>query len=108
MLRDWLSQSDEDLSPQAAVLSPAATYRIAEAIVNADTQYQRTIAAGKSAVCELRDRAGSGRLKLSAKEKQWLDRIEAELAALPGEDDLRVEMLDRCADLFAPGSYGWE
>jgi methanol--5-hydroxybenzimidazolylcobamide Co-methyltransferase len=108
LLRDWLSQSDEDLSPQAAVLSPAATYRIAEAIVNADTQYQRTIAAGKSAVCELRDRAGSGRLKLSAKEKQWLDRIEAELAALPGEDDLRVEMLDRCADLFAPGSYGWE
>jgi len=108
LLRDWLSQSDEDLSPQAAVLSPAATYRIAEAIVNADTQYQRTIAAGKSAVCELRDRAGSGRLKLSAKEKQWLDRIEAELAALPGGDDLRVEMLDRCADLFAPGSYGWE
>jgi len=40
-----LSASDEDLSPQAAVLSPAATYRIAEAIVNADTQYQRTIAA---------------------------------------------------------------
>jgi len=35
LLRDWLSASDEDLSPQAAVLSPAATYRIAEAIVNA-------------------------------------------------------------------------
>ena len=33
---------------------------------------------------------------------------EAELAALPGEDDLRAEMLDRCADLFAPRSYGWE
>ena len=66
------------------------------------------IAAGMAAVCELRERAGIGRLKLSAKEKQWLDRIESELAALPGEDDLRVEMLDRCGELFAPGSYGWE
>jgi methanol--5-hydroxybenzimidazolylcobamide Co-methyltransferase len=108
LLRDWLSQSDEDLSAQAAMLSPAATCRIAGAIVNADAQYQRTIAAGKSAVCELRERAAAGRLKLSAKEKQWLDRIEAELSALPGEDDLRAEMLDRCADLFAPRSYGWE
>ena len=108
MLRDWLSQSDEDLSPQAAALSPPATCRIAEAIVNADTQYQRTIAAGMAAVCELRERAGNGRLKLSAKEKQWLDRIESELGDLPGEDELRVEMLDRCGDLFAPTSYGWE
>jgi hypothetical protein len=59
-------------------------------------------------VCELRDRAGSGRLKLSAKEKQWLDRIESDLGGLPDEDELRVEMLDRCGDLFAVGSYGWE
>jgi methanol--5-hydroxybenzimidazolylcobamide Co-methyltransferase len=108
LLRDWLSQSDEDLSPQAAVLSLAATYRIAEAIINADTQYQRTIAAGMAAVCELRERAGSGRLKLSAKEKQWLDRIESELGGLPDEDELRSEMLDRRGELFAPTSYGWE
>ena len=94
LLRDWLSASDEDLSPQAAVLSPAATYRIAEAIVNADTQYQRTIAAGIAAVCELRERAGIGRLKLSAKEKQWLDRnfrnVNNTLGHSRGDDAIRL------------------
>ncbi|MGP8247447.1 MAG: methyltransferase MtaB domain-containing protein [Bryobacteraceae bacterium] len=108
LLRDWLCASDENLSPQAAVLSTGATFRIAEAIVNADTDYQRTVAAGKAAVCELRERIGDGRLKLSVKEKRWLDRIENELGGLPrDEDELRSEMLEQCGNLFAPASYGW-
>ena len=107
LFRDWLAASDEDLSPQAALLSPAATLRIAESIVNADTPYQRTIAAGLAAVSELRGRAGTGRLKLNPKETQWLERIESELRDLPCEDELRSEMLERCGDVFAPGSYGW-
>jgi len=107
LLRDWLSQSDEDLSPQAAVLSPAATLRIAEAIVNADTPYRRTVAAGLTAVCELRDRIGSGRLKLAPRETQWLDRIENQLRALPSDElELRTAMLEQYSGVFAPASYG--
>ena len=109
LLRDWLCASDEGLSPQAAVLSPAATIRIAEAIVRADSPYRQTIAAGLAAVGELRERIGDGRLKLSAKENRWLDRIESELDGLPGdEDELRREIEAEYGNLFAPGSYGWE
>ena len=49
-MRDWMTLSDEWLSPQAAVLSPDATIKIAAAIVGADSPYHRTIAAGRAAV----------------------------------------------------------
>jgi methanol---5-hydroxybenzimidazolylcobamide Co-methyltransferase len=108
VLRDWLCSSDEDLSPQAAVLSPAATLRIAQAIVGADTPYRSTVAAGLAAVCELRARIGAGRLRLTPREQQWLDRIEGELQGLPAdEEELRGAMLEKYEGVFAPESYGW-
>ena len=108
LFRDWLTESDEWLSPQAAVLSPVAAYRIAEAIVAADSDYQRTIAAGSAAVSILKDGIASGRLKLSGREQQWLERIEKELCSLPAkEDDLRNEMLEQHGQVFDPASYGW-
>ena len=107
LLRDWLCSSDEDLSPQAAVLSIPATFRIAKAIVEADTPYRRTIAAGRAAVCELRGRIGAGRLKLSPKEIQWLDRIERQLDELPAdEEELGGRMRERYEGVFAEASYG--
>lgn len=101
-LRDWLSESDEWLSPQAAVLSPEATCRIAEAIVSARGGYRRTISAGLAAVAILRD----ARLSLSAREKQWLDRIESALESMPAEEALLEEMSGRYGSLFARFSYG--
>ncbi|SPE40144.1 Methanol:corrinoid methyltransferase [Candidatus Sulfopaludibacter sp. SbA3] len=91
MLRDWLCASDEDLSPQAAVLSLDATIRIAQSIVDADTPYERTIAAGLAAVCHLRERIGAGKLQLAPKEAQWLDRIGEELSGMQAgkTDDTR-------------------
>src|SRR5208337_4341103 len=54
-LRDLMTLSDEWLSPQAAVLSPAATIEIASAIVSKTDPYDRTVAAGRAAV-DLLDR----------------------------------------------------
>jgi len=109
LLRDWLVASDEDLSPQAAVLSPTATIRIANAIVGAETPYKRTVAAGLSAISELHERMAARRIVLSTKECQWLDRIEGQLRSLPSdEDDLRSEVMSRYPDVFAPASYGWD
>jgi methanol--5-hydroxybenzimidazolylcobamide Co-methyltransferase len=109
LFRDWLTESDEWLSPQAAVLSPVAVYRIAEAIVAADSDYQRTIAAGNAAVSILKDGIASGQLNLSGRERQWLERIEKELCGLPAkEDDLRNEMLEQHGQVFDPASYGWD
>src|ERR1039457_1002421 len=47
LLRDWMTLSDEWLSPQAAILSPVAVHRIAAAIVATEGDYARTITAGK-------------------------------------------------------------
>jgi methanol--5-hydroxybenzimidazolylcobamide Co-methyltransferase len=108
LFRDWLTESDEWLSPQAAVLSPVAVYRIAEAIAAADSDYQRTIAAGSAAVSILKDGIASGKLNLSSREQPWLQRIEKELCILPAkEDDLRSEMLEKYGQIFDPPSYGW-
>jgi methanol--5-hydroxybenzimidazolylcobamide Co-methyltransferase len=107
IMRDWLTESDEWLSPQAAVLSPAATCRIAEAIVAETTPYKRTIAGGLEAVKVLRDGVVIGRLSLSPKEGKWLDRIEAELAGAPvDEERMLAAMIEQHGTLFDPASYG--
>jgi methanol--5-hydroxybenzimidazolylcobamide Co-methyltransferase len=107
-LRDWLTQSDEWLSPQAAVLSPAATVAIAEAIVGETGSYSQTVAAGKAAVRILRDGIRAGRLELSRKEPQWLDRIEQELEGLPAnEAEFFEEMKAAHGSEFDPASYGY-
>jgi methanol--5-hydroxybenzimidazolylcobamide Co-methyltransferase len=108
-LRDWMTESDEWLSPQAALLSPRAVVRIAEAIVAAAAagDYRRTIAAGQAATAILKEGHAAGQLKLLPKERQWLGRIEEELAALPAdEDEFRREMTEHYGRLFDPSSYG--
>jgi methanol--5-hydroxybenzimidazolylcobamide Co-methyltransferase len=107
-LRQWLIDSDVCLSPQAAVLSPEATVRIARAIVGEQDSYGRTVAAGKAAVEVLREGLASGRLNLVARERDWLDRIDRELGLLPqAEDELRAAVEDTCGGLYYPASYGW-
>jgi methanol---5-hydroxybenzimidazolylcobamide Co-methyltransferase len=108
-LRDWLTESDRWLSPQAVILSPEATWEIAQAIVAEPTDYRRTVAAGQTAVRLLKAGAASGRLALADMERQWLDRIEAALQDLPAaEEALMVEMRDTYGHLFRPASYGLE
>src|ERR1035438_8059394 len=95
-LRIFMAESDEWLSPQAALLSPAATCRIARAIVDAEGDYPRTIAAGQAAVSILSEGLAEGKLRLSAKERQWLERIERELAEMPeSEEELLRSFVDR-------------
>jgi methanol--5-hydroxybenzimidazolylcobamide Co-methyltransferase len=106
-LRDWMVDSDEWLSPQAAVLSPQATIEIAEAIVKADTPLARTLAAGQAATRILRRGIDSGRLELTAKERQWLDRIESSLGEIPALDAALIESTrEAYGPLYDPASYG--
>jgi methanol--5-hydroxybenzimidazolylcobamide Co-methyltransferase len=107
VLRDWLTDSDEWLSPQAAVLSPVATCRIAEKIVGTSGKLARTVAAGLEAVALLREGIDAGRLRLSVKEQRWLDRLGAELARLPDEEALFEEVSAQHGGLFDRSSYGF-
>ena len=107
LLRDWLTSSDEYLSPQAAVLSPDSTLRIARAIVSDPDPYRRTVAAGREVVAILREGLEAGRLALAPRERQWLNRIDSELDNMPvNEEPLLAEMVDQHGDLFNVASYG--
>lgn len=107
ILRDWLVGSDESLSPQAALLTPEATLRIANAITTDANPYRRTVAAGKEAVKILEERTSEGRLALPVKEATWLERLRHDLDALPvSEVDLLEGLRAEQQRLFARESYG--
>jgi methanol--5-hydroxybenzimidazolylcobamide Co-methyltransferase len=107
-LRDWLTASDEWLSPQAAVLSPEATCEIARAILGcADDPYRRTLAAGRAALELLAGAARDGRLTLNPKEQQWLARLERGFDALPSSaGQLLAETESDYGHLYDRASYG--
>ncbi len=106
-MRNWMTVSDEWLSPQAAVLSPEATIRIATAIVGADTPYHRTIAAGRAAVEILKDGIAQGRLSISRKEQLWLTRIDDALDAFPKDEEALLRDLEgQYGGLYDKASYG--
>jgi methanol--5-hydroxybenzimidazolylcobamide Co-methyltransferase len=106
-MRNWMTASDEWLSPQAAVLSPEATIKIATAIVGAETPYHRTVAAGRAAVEILQQGIAQQRLHISRKEQQWLTRIDESLTAIPADEEkLMSDMEPQYGGLYDKASYG--
>jgi methanol--5-hydroxybenzimidazolylcobamide Co-methyltransferase len=106
-LRDWFVRSDEWQSPQAAVLSPEATIRIAKAIVGEADPYKRTLDAARAATALLKEGMEGKRWTPSSKETQWLDRIDRGLDVLPGDSTaLANEIAPAYGSLYSRGSYG--
>ena len=100
LMRDWLTESDAALSPQAAVLSPCATLQIARAIIAEDSDYHRSIAAGRAAVSIVDG------LHLPPREREYLDRIAIELDALPrDEGELWDQVSPTYGSRFETASY---
>ena len=105
--RDMLVESDLHFSPQALVLSPESTLRIARAIIREKTPYRRTCAAAREAVDLIRDAVSGGILQLPKRESAWLNKIASALDALPdAEADLMGPMIEAYGALFSPASYG--
>ena len=106
-MRNWMVASDEWLSPQAAVLSPDATIKIATAIVSADTPYHRTLAAGRAAVEILKGGIDRELLHISRKEQQWLTRIDDALSTMPeDEETLQHDLEAQYGSLYDKPGYG--
>ena len=102
-----LVDSDIFESPQALVLSPDSTLRIASAIVKESNYYQKTVAASREGVAIIRQAFDDGTLQLAERESQWLERVHSSLEALPQrEEDLVKTMFDQYGHLFAGKSYG--
>jgi methanol---5-hydroxybenzimidazolylcobamide Co-methyltransferase len=105
--QNLLVSSDIHLSPQAYVLSPESTIRIASAVVRETGHYAQTLAAAREAALLLRDGVQRKELQLNSRETEWLERITRELNALPAyEQQMIATMVERYGHLFATNSYG--
>jgi methanol--5-hydroxybenzimidazolylcobamide Co-methyltransferase len=99
--------SDILFSPQAMILSPESTVRVASAIVRETTPYRQTVAAAQCAVELIREAIALGRLDLPEREGVWLSRIEKAIGGMPAEEETLIgEMTETYAHLFLPSSYG--
>jgi methanol---5-hydroxybenzimidazolylcobamide Co-methyltransferase len=108
LLRDLLVESDAPLDPQALVLRPDHAITIAAAVAGAADGYQATKAAATTAVRLVREGYASGALRLDAPELPYLDRMEADLAALPDDEGRFIEQMLAQVDRskFLPVEYG--
>jgi methanol--5-hydroxybenzimidazolylcobamide Co-methyltransferase len=101
-----LVESDIHLSPQAYILSPDATARIASAIVRESNHYAMTLSAAKESVSILREGVQQRKLELNSRELEWLERLSRELDALTlNEQEMLASMQDRYGHLFSGASY---
>lgn len=108
-LQKLLVDSDAYTSPQALILTPESTIRIARAIVDARDDYRRTVEAAHEAWNIIDEGAQAGNLKLSPSEKRWMERMKGELATLPNDEAQFIELMSsKYKDLFLPESYGLE
>jgi methanol--5-hydroxybenzimidazolylcobamide Co-methyltransferase len=106
-LQKLLVDSDALRSPQALVLTPESTVRIAQVIVSEKTEYSRTVAAAREAWAIVNEANEDGRLKLSQAERRWMERMNGEFATLVNDEAQFIELMSsKYKDLFLPESYG--
>lgn len=104
-LRDLLAQSDARYSPQALVLTPESCLRTARAIVAANSDFERTIAAAGEALDIIEEAVADGRTRVPREELPWLETMRLSLEELRerGED---VAYYLAAYPHFAPEEYG--
>ena len=109
-LRDWLADSDAGLDPQAYVLRPDVVYRIAGKLIEEPDPYAQTVRAVRCAVEELKAADRDGLLRIGARERPWLERMEAAMEEIPETEGEMIEAMlpeiDR--SICDPGEYGIE
>ena len=93
-LRNWLADSDAPHDPQAFVLTPEATIRFAERIVEAPNSYRAGCAVAREAVAMMREGVRDKRLRMRPAEARYLDLIDGQLDDMPdNEGDFIAQML---------------
>ena len=106
-LRDWLVDSDSALDPQAYVLRPDVVIDISRTFLAAPTPFLRAKAAGLASIEAMRKGHAAGRLAISDRELPWLDTMEAQLEAVPDDEEKFIDtMLDSIeSEKFVPAKY---
>ncbi len=101
-LRDWLTDSDSSLDPQAYVLRPDVVLRIAKVIANESTPYRQTRAAVLTAIDEIETAQSEGRLQIDAREIPWIGMLKDQAESLPDDEQQLVEEL---LPMIEPGRF---
>lgn len=107
-LQDWLVRSDAHLDPQALIISPESSVRLAATLVASDNHYQAGIRVGQEAIRILREHHALGKVKIPAREVPWLDRLEETLEDLPESENTFIQEMLEEVDMskFRPDQYG--
>lgn len=98
-LRDWVSESDAGLDPQAYVLRPDVVLELAAEIIAEPTAYLRTRRAARATLAKLRKAGDDGELAFSKIEQRWLDRLTKAADELPEDESAFIEQMIPQVDL---------
>jgi methanol--5-hydroxybenzimidazolylcobamide Co-methyltransferase len=85
-LRDWWTESDSALDPQAYVLRPDVVLNLSAQIISEPTPYLRTRRAALATLECLRQAAAAGSFPTSKLENRWLGRLTAQAESLPEDE----------------------
>jgi methanol--5-hydroxybenzimidazolylcobamide Co-methyltransferase len=105
LLRDLNADSDSFFDPQAYILRPDIVLDISKKIVLVDGDYNRTKYAAQLAAEAIRDGLENGKLKLSRKEKSWLDRLQSQIDEFPADVEILTENILSSYDKLDPKKY---
>ena len=111
VLRDLYMISDRNRSPESFILSYDNAWTIGKAIVDAgESYYYRAKAAATTGMRLIIEAFESGRLGLSQKQQNSINKALRDLESLPDEEDIFMEMcLKKYTELvpsFRPENYG--
>ncbi len=106
LLRDLIVKSNIYKDPQALILSPESSVRIARAIVSAGSFYERAINAALEAINIIDE--NKEKLKLPAIEQKYITRIKNNFLNMPEEKTFIESMIKRYTEItneFIPHNY---
>jgi methanol--5-hydroxybenzimidazolylcobamide Co-methyltransferase len=106
VVKSLLVKSDEFKSVHALIISPESSYKIAEAIVEEKSDFNRTRSAGLVACEIIREAVQENRLSLPKREINYLDRFEAEFDDCPSEEVVLQKAYPEFKNLVILSEYG--
>jgi len=101
-LRDWLTDSDSAIDPQAYVLRPDVVLRVSKAIVKEATPLRQTKTAVLAILEEIQTAHHEQRLHLDAREVPWIEMLREQAEGIPDDEQ---QFIQQCLPMIEPGRF---
>ncbi|SHF90656.1 methanol:corrinoid methyltransferase [Caldanaerobius fijiensis DSM 17918] len=107
-LRDWLTDSDSFLDPQAYILRPDVVLKISGEIIKGQNDLERAKIGAYAAIKELKKAVEEKKVSVPERELKWLDIMEAQVEETPDdEEELWYQLKDEIdPSKFIAEEYG--